>query len=125
MDFNNFTQVTKCELVGLSDLRTESDHVRARSRGYLNKLLSYGVRDSGSTRPSTSARPIWRRSSREAAPHGGRRPAVHRPGGPAGRPGQVVAVRVPGRRAACSGFDFATQCDAFKSYAFSAGNIPT
>ena len=43
VDFNNVTQVEKCELVGLSDLRTESDHVRSQIAGYLNKLLSYGV----------------------------------------------------------------------------------
>ena len=43
VDFNNVTQVQKCELVGLSDLRTESDHVRTEIAGYLNKLLSYGV----------------------------------------------------------------------------------
>jgi alpha-amylase len=42
-DFNNYTQVTKCELVGLSDLRTETARVQKRLAGYLNKLLSYGV----------------------------------------------------------------------------------
>ena len=42
-DFNDYLQVTKCELVGLSDLRTESDQVRSQIAGYLNKLLSYGV----------------------------------------------------------------------------------
>ncbi|MDQ6741787.1 MAG: alpha-amylase family glycosyl hydrolase, partial [Candidatus Dormibacteraeota bacterium] len=42
-DFNNYLQVTKCELVGLSDLRTESETVRNTLAGYLNKLLSYGV----------------------------------------------------------------------------------
>jgi alpha-amylase len=42
-DFNNYLQVTKCELVGLSDLRTESEKVRNTLAGYLNKLLSYGV----------------------------------------------------------------------------------
>ncbi len=43
VDFNNVTQVQKCELVGLSDLRTESDYVRTQIAGYLNKMLSYGV----------------------------------------------------------------------------------
>jgi len=42
-DFNDYTQVFKCELVGLSDLRTETNEVRTRLAGYLNKLLGYGV----------------------------------------------------------------------------------
>ena len=42
-DFNDYTQVVKCELVGLSDLRTGTAVVRDRLAAYLNKLLSYGV----------------------------------------------------------------------------------
>ncbi|ACV81462.1 pullulanase X25 domain-containing protein [Nakamurella multipartita] len=42
-DFNDYRQVTQCQLVGLADLRTESDAVRTQIAGYLNKLLSYGV----------------------------------------------------------------------------------
>lgn len=42
-DFNNYLQVTRCELLGLADLRTESESVRTRIAGYLNKLISYGV----------------------------------------------------------------------------------
>jgi alpha-amylase len=42
-DFNDYTQVFNCELVGLSDLRTETNYVQSRLAGYLNKLLSYGV----------------------------------------------------------------------------------
>jgi alpha-amylase len=42
-DFNNYTEVTRCELVGLSDLRTETTKVRDTTAAYLNKLLSYGV----------------------------------------------------------------------------------
>src|SRR6266516_346550 len=42
-DFNTFLQVTKCELLGLADLRTESEHVQATLAGYLNKLIGYGV----------------------------------------------------------------------------------
>ncbi len=42
-DFNDYRQVTTCELVGLADLRTDSPAVRTRIAGYLNKLLSYGV----------------------------------------------------------------------------------
>jgi len=42
-DFNNYLQVTKCELLGLADLRTESDYVRSTLAGYLNKLIDMGV----------------------------------------------------------------------------------
>ncbi len=42
-DYNNTTEVTKCELSSLSDLRTESDYVRGKIAGYLNDLLSIGV----------------------------------------------------------------------------------
>jgi alpha-amylase len=42
-DFNNFLQVTHCELLGLADLRTESPKVRATIAAYLNKLIGYGV----------------------------------------------------------------------------------
>jgi alpha-amylase len=42
-DFNNFTQLTQCELVGLADLRTEDPATRAKIAGYLNKLIGYGV----------------------------------------------------------------------------------
>jgi alpha-amylase len=42
-DFNNLQQVRNCELVGLADLRTESDTVRDKLAGYLNKLIGYGV----------------------------------------------------------------------------------
>lgn len=42
-DFNDPKQVFNCELVGLSDLRTETTYVRDRLAGYLNKLLGYGV----------------------------------------------------------------------------------
>ncbi len=42
-DFNDYTQVFNCELVGLSDLRTQSNDVRHTLADYLNKLLGYGV----------------------------------------------------------------------------------
>jgi alpha-amylase len=42
-DFNDYRQVFKCELVGLSDLRTETTKVRRQLAAYLNKLISYGV----------------------------------------------------------------------------------
>ena len=42
-DFNNEQQVFNCELVGLADLRTDTDVVRDRLAAYLNKLIGYGV----------------------------------------------------------------------------------
>src|SRR5260370_9986063 len=42
-DFNNYLQVTKCELVSLADLRTESEKVRDTLAAYLNKRLSYAA----------------------------------------------------------------------------------
>jgi alpha-amylase len=42
-DYNNQTDVQKCELSQLSDLRTESSYVRGKLAGYLNDLISLGV----------------------------------------------------------------------------------
>jgi alpha-amylase len=42
-DWNNYQQVTECELDSLPDLRTESAHVRTTEAAYLNKLIGYGV----------------------------------------------------------------------------------
>ena len=42
-DFNDFHQLTKCELLGLEDLRTDEPSVRMKIAGYLNKLIGYGV----------------------------------------------------------------------------------
>jgi alpha-amylase len=42
-DFNAKAQVWNCNLVGLEDLRTGTDHVQEELAGYLNKLISYGV----------------------------------------------------------------------------------
>ncbi len=42
-NFNDFQQLTKCELLGLADLRTDAPSTRAIIAGYLNKLLRYGV----------------------------------------------------------------------------------
>lgn len=42
-DFNNVAQVTRCNLSGLHDLRTETPYVRGKIVGYLNTLLGYGV----------------------------------------------------------------------------------
>lgn len=42
-DWNNYQQVTECELDSLPDLRTESTYVRSTIAGYLNKMIGYGV----------------------------------------------------------------------------------
>jgi alpha-amylase len=42
-DYNNVAEVQNCELVGLSDLKTQSSTVRSKIAGYLNDLISLGV----------------------------------------------------------------------------------
>lgn len=42
-DWNNQAQVQECFLSNLVDLNTESDGVRGKIAGYLNKLIGYGV----------------------------------------------------------------------------------
>lgn len=42
-DYANLTQVQNCELLGLPDLRTGSDHVRTGIADYLNSQLALGV----------------------------------------------------------------------------------
>jgi len=42
-DFNAKAQVWNCNLVGLEDLRTGTDHVQDELAAYLNKLIRYGV----------------------------------------------------------------------------------
>ncbi|MGN6606641.1 MAG: alpha-amylase [Jatrophihabitans sp.] len=42
-DFNDYHQLTKCELLGLADLRTDSAPTRAKIVAYLNRLLAIGV----------------------------------------------------------------------------------
>jgi alpha-amylase len=42
-DFNNLLQVFHCNLLGLEDLRTQTDYVQTKLAGYLNKLIGYGV----------------------------------------------------------------------------------
>ena len=42
-DYNDYKQVTTCELSSLADLNTSTAKVRSRLAGYLNTLLSYGV----------------------------------------------------------------------------------
>ena len=42
-DFNNLQQVFHCNLLGLEDLATQTNHVQSTLAGYLNKLIGYGV----------------------------------------------------------------------------------
>jgi alpha-amylase len=42
-DYNDYRQLTRCELLGLADLRTEDPATEATIARYLNKLISYGV----------------------------------------------------------------------------------
>jgi alpha-amylase len=42
-DYSNLTQVQNCELLGMPDLKTGSDHVRTGIAGYLNSQLALGV----------------------------------------------------------------------------------
>jgi len=42
-DWDNYQQVTECELDSLPDLRTESSYVRSTEAAYLNKMIGYGV----------------------------------------------------------------------------------
>lgn len=42
-DWNNQSQVQECDLSNLADLKTESDDVRTKIAGYLNKLIGDGV----------------------------------------------------------------------------------
>ncbi len=115
-DFNDYTQVFDCELVGLSDLRTGTSAVRQRLQAYLNKLIGYGVSgfrvDAAKHIGQTDLAAI------EAGLH---RTADHT------RPylALEVATGSPGRISPWAfqdvgdllGFDYATQIhDAFKSY---------
>ncbi|MFD7709338.1 alpha-amylase family protein [Streptomyces sp. NPDC059786] len=42
-NYNDYRQVTQCELLRLADLRTETPRVRKQIAAYLNKLIRYGV----------------------------------------------------------------------------------
>jgi alpha-amylase len=115
-DFNNYLEVTKCELVSLSDLRTETEYVRSRLAGYLNKLLGYGVSgfrvDAAKHLGQTDLAAIEARLHRTVD---GTRPYIALEVPPGG-PGRLSpwAFRGVGD---LLGFDFAGQLrDAFKSY---------
>jgi alpha-amylase len=116
LDFNNYLQVTKCELVSLSDLRTETEHVRATLAAYLNKLIGYGVSgfrvDAAKHIGQVDLAAIEARLHRTVD---GTRPYIALEVPPGG-PGKLSpwAFRGVG---SLLGFDFATQMhDAFKSY---------
>ncbi|GIF16483.1 carbohydrate-binding module family 20 domain-containing protein [Actinoplanes teichomyceticus] len=42
-DYNNAAEVQNCELVALSDLKSQDSSVRTKIAGYLNKLIDWGV----------------------------------------------------------------------------------
>jgi alpha-amylase len=115
-DFNNYLEVTKCELVGLADLRTESDSVRDTLAGYLNKLLSYGVSgfrvDAAKHIGQTDLAAIEARLQNTVD---GARPYLALEVVPGG-PGKLAPAAFEGV-GNLLGFDYATQIhDAFKSY---------
>ena len=68
VDFGNRSDVENCELLGLPDLKTESEHVRAELTGYLNHLLSLGVEgfrlDAAKHIPPADLRAIYGRLTR-------------------------------------------------------------
>lgn len=43
INYNDAWSIQNCDLVGLNDLKTESDYVRGKIAGYLNDLISLGV----------------------------------------------------------------------------------
>jgi alpha-amylase len=115
-DFNNYLQATKCELLGLSDLRTESEKVRSTLAGYLNKLLSYGVSgfrvDAAKHIGETDLQAIEARLNRTVD---GTRPYFALEVFPGG-PGKLAPAAFEGE-GSLLGFDYAYQIhDAFKSY---------
>jgi alpha-amylase len=120
-DFNNYTQVFKCELVSLSDLRTETDYVQNKLAGYLNKLLSYGVSgfrvDAAKHIGQPDLDEIVEKLHRTVD---GERPYLALEVG-AGSPGRISPQAFTGIGNVL-GFDFAGQLEsAFKSYTNPAG----
>jgi alpha-amylase len=123
-DFNNFLQVTKCELLGLADLRTESEHVQATLAGYLNSLIDLGVSgfrvDAAKHIGQVDLAALESRLHRTLD---GTRPYIALEVFPGG-PGKLAPAAFEGV-GSLLGFDFAYQIhDAFKSYPPNAtGNI--
>ena len=115
-DFNDYTQVFNCELVGLSDLDTSQPYVRARLAAYLNKLLSYGVSgfrvDAAKHIGQVDLAAIEKRLHRTVD---GDRPYLALEVG-SGSPGRISAAAFTGVGHVL-GFDYASQLQsAFKSY---------
>ncbi|QNK81890.1 alpha-amylase family protein [Nakamurella sp. PAMC28650] len=120
-DFNSYTQVFNCELVGLSDLRTSSNKVRDTLAAYLNKLLGYGVSgfrvDAAKHIGQTDLDAIESRLHRTVD---GTRPYLALEVG-TGSPGRIspFAFQAQG---SLLGFDFASQIQsAFRSYTSAPG----
>ena len=115
-DFNNYTQVFNCELVGLADLRTGSDKVRDTLADYLNKLLRYGVSgfrvDAAKHIGQTDLAAIESRLHRTVD---GTRPYIALEVG-TGSPGRISPQAFE-QQGSPLGFDFASQIQsAFRSY---------
>lgn len=124
-DFNNYLEVTQCELVGLSDLRTDTPYVRDKTAGYLNKLLSFGV--SGfrvDAAKHVGQQDLSAIEARLDDTVDGTRPYIALevpPGGPG-----LLAPQAFAKQGDLLGFDAAAQLQsAFKSYAGGPGNITT
>ncbi|MET3807717.1 alpha-amylase [Nakamurella sp. UYEF19] len=120
-DFNSYTQVFNCELVGLSDLKTSSDRVRNTIAAYLNKLIGYGVSgfrvDAAKHIGQTDLTAIESRLHKTVD---GTRPYIALEVG-AGSPGRISATAFQ-QQGSLLGFDFASQIQsAFRSYTTTPG----
>ena len=123
-DFNNYTQVFKCELVGLADLRTESGKVRDTIAAYLNKLIGYGVSGFRVDAAKHIGQPdLAAIESRLHTTADGTKPYLALEVG-TGSPGRISPQAFESVGSPL-GFDFASQLEsAFKSYtATPGGNI--
>ena len=123
-DFNNFLQVTHCELLGLADLRTGSAYVRSTIAAYLNKLIDLGVSGFRVDAAKHIGQPDL--AAIESMLHrtaDGTRPYLALEVFPGG-PGKLAPAAFESV-GSLLGFDFAYQVhDAFKSYPPNAtGNI--
>ena len=122
-DFNSYTQVFNCELVGLSDLDTSSPKVRATIAGYLNKLIGYGV--SGFRVDAAKHIGQTDLSAIEGELHrtlDGERPYIALEVSP-GSPG-VISPAAFEKQGSLLGFDYASALQtAFQSYGSNSGNI--
>lgn len=120
-DFNSYTQVFNCELVGLSDLDTGSAKVRNTIAAYLNKLLGYGVSgfrvDAAKHIGQTDLGAIESRLHRTVD---GAKPYIALEVG-AGSPG-VISPAAFEKQGSLLGFDYASALQsAFRSYTDTPG----